>query len=137
MPNESAFAALVAALSQAGFLGVEVAVEDGQPVIYARGDGPSAPEFRIAQDSGPAAPFMLAIRFPVRAPQAGMRAWMLRHPAGRMDIDGGETRLTMCIPNTAPQSALAAMLADWRAMLHDAAIATIDWRRAQRSAEPM
>jgi hypothetical protein len=137
MPNEPAFVALVAALSEAGFPGVEVAVEDGQPVIYARGDGPSAHEFRVTQGAGPAAPFVLAMRFSVRAPQAGMRDWMLRHPAGRMDIDCGETRLTMCIPGAAPQSSLPAMLADWRAMLRDAAIATAEWRRTQRSAEPM
>lgn len=106
------------ALIAAGFAGVE---RDGA-VIFAR-DGAEAPEFTITPG------YRLALRFPVRAEDAAREAWMRAHPAGRLDIVEGETRLSMALPEDGD---LASGLALWRDLMRAASQAAVGWRRRER-----
>ena len=105
------------ALEAAGFVGVERVGE----VIFAR-DGAEAPEFTV--EAG-----RCALRFPVRAGEADRAAWMRAHPAGRLDIHEGETRLVMVLPEGGD---LAAGLTLWRGLVRAAAQAAVGWRRRER-----
>ena len=105
------------ALVAAGFVGVE-RVGD---VVFAR-DGAEAPEFTVEG-------LRFALRFPVRAGEAEREAWMRAHPAGRLDIAEGETRLVMVLPGGAD---LAAGLDIWRGLVRAAAQAAVGWRRRER-----
>lgn len=120
---------LSAALTAAGFEGVD---RDGT-TLYARADGDGAAEFTATADG----PIRLAMRYPVRAPDAGRAAWMRANPKGRMDISRGETELSLILPADADAATLAAALADWRALLHAGAVAAIGWRRGLRPLEGM
>lgn len=105
------------ALVAAGFVGVE---REGA-VVFAR-DGAEAPEFAV--EAG-----RFALRFPVRATEAEREAWMRAHPAGRLDIFEGETRLVMVLPEGAD---LAAGLAVWRGLVRAGSAAAVVWRRRQK-----
>ena len=105
------------ALVAAGFVGVE-RVGD---VVFAR-DGAEAPEFTIEG-------MRFALRFPVRAGEAERVAWMRAHPAGRLDIFEGETRLVMVLPEGADE---AAGLDLWRGLARAGSAAAVVWRRRQK-----
>jgi hypothetical protein len=108
---------LEAALVAAGFLGVE---REGA-VIFAR-DGAEAPEFTVEGR-------VFAQRFPLRADEADRAAWMRAHPAGRLEIAEGETRLVMVLPEGADP---AAGMEVWRGLMRAAAWAAVGWRRRER-----
>ncbi len=110
---------LAQALTRAGFAGVELA----PPLVYARGDGPSAPEFTatLADD------VLLTQRFDVRAPEAALSDWKISQK-GRLSIVNGETHLTLLVPE--PDLALA--LPVWRGLMQAASKAAVSWRRGQR-----
>jgi hypothetical protein len=127
MPD--ALTRLADALTAAGFEGVE---RDGA-VLYARADGDGAAEFTATGDG----PIRLAMRFAVRAPDAERQAWMRANPKGRLEIAAGETELSLVIPEGSDDAILAALLADWRALLHAGAVAAVGWRRGLRPLEGM
>lgn len=110
------------ALVAAGFVGVE---REGA-VVFAR-DGAEAPEFTV--EGG-----RFALRFAVRATEAEREAWMRAHPAGRLDIAEGETRLVMVLPEGAD---LEAGLAVWRDLTRACERAAVSWRRRQRPVHGM
>jgi len=110
------------ALVAAGFVGVE---REGA-VVFAR-DGAEAPEFTV--EAG-----RFAQRFPVRATEAERAEWMRAHPAGRLDIFEGETRLVMVLPEGAD---LSAGLQVWRGLTRAAAQAAVVWRRRQKPVHGM
>lgn len=110
---------LAQALTRAGFFGVEIA----PPVIYARGDGPSAPEFTAMLADG----VLLTQRFDVRAPEAALADWKIGQ-GGRLAIVNGETHLTLLLP----LAGLAEALPIWRALMQAASKAAVGWRRGQR-----
>ena len=110
------------ALVAAGFVGVE---REGA-VIFAR-DGAEAPEFAV--EGG-----RCALRFPVRATEAEREAWMRAHPAGRLEIFEGETRLVMALPEGAD---VAAALVVWRGLMRSASAAAVGWRRRQKPVHGM
>lgn len=110
---------LAQALTRAGFAGVEPA----PPLVYARGDGPSAPEFTAKLAEG----VLLTQRFDVRAPEAALSDWKIGQK-GRLSIVNGETHLTLLVPETD----LPAALPTWRDLMQAASIAAITWRRGQR-----
>ena len=110
------------ALVAAGFVGVE---REGE-VVFAR-DGAEAPEFTL--DGG-----RFALRFPVRATEAERTEWMRSHPAGRLDIFEGETRLVMAVPEGAD---VVAALEVWRGLTRAAAQAAVVWRRRQKPVHGM
>jgi len=105
------------ALVAAGFVGVERAGD----VVFAR-DGAEAPEFTVEAER-------CLLRFPVRAGEADRTAWMRAHPAGRLEIHEGETRLVMVLPEGAD---LAEALAVWRGLVRACARAAVGWRRRER-----
>jgi hypothetical protein len=111
-------------LIAAGFDGVE-RVDD---IVYARGDGPSAPEFTVTQAGRQT---RLAIRYPVRASAAQMLTWMRTNPQGRLTICDGETELSLSVP----LDDLAGSLTLWRMLMSAASRAAIQWRRDLRSAQ--
>ncbi len=113
-------------LAAAGFVGVE---REGA-VVFAR-DGAEAPEFTVKEAGGG---MRLALRFAVRATDAERAEWMRAHPAGRLDIEAGETRLVMALPVGAD---LAAGLAEWRGLMRAAAQAAVIWRRRQKPVHGM
>lgn len=106
-------------LSRAGFVGVELV----PPLVYARGDGPSAPEFTATLAGG----VLLTQRFELRAPEAALRQWNISQQ-GRLAIVNGETHLTLL---TSEQD-LSAALRLWRTLMQKASQAAIGWRRGQR-----
>lgn len=110
---------LALTLTRAGFPGVEIV----PPLVYARDDGPSAPEFTAALAGG----VMLTRRFDVRAPEAALSDWKISQK-GRLAIVDGETHLTLLVAETG----LAAALPTWRSLMHAASKAAITWRRGQR-----
>lgn len=110
---------LADALQQAGFVGIELAA----PVVYARGDGPSAPEFTAALTGG----ILLTQRFDVRAPEAALADWKIGQK-GRLAIVNGETHLTL----TLSPDALAQGLPLWRDLSLTATRFAVAWRRGQR-----
>lgn len=109
---------IAAALERAGFVGVEVV----PPVVYARGDGPSAPEFTAQIDGS----VTLTLRFEVRAPDAALADWRLMQ-GGRLAIVRGETHLTLALP----EGDLATGLVEWRRLMQAASKAAVGWRRGQ------
>ena len=113
---------LARALRQAGFAGVDC---DGAAVL-ARSDGPSAPEFTADLHGGAV---RLRLRFALRAPEAGLAAWMRDHPGAVLAIDAGETQLSLTVPAGGD---LAAPLAQWRGLTQAAERAVVGWRRGQR-----
>ena len=113
------------ALVAAGFVGVE---REGA-VVFAR-DGAEAPEFTVDSVGG----LRFALRFPVRATEGEREAWMRGHPAGRLDIEAGETRLVMALPEGGD---VAAGLELWRGLMRDAAQAAVVWRRRQKPVHGM
>lgn len=113
---------LAQTLRDAGFDGVEM---DGG-VLYARADGPAAPEFTLTLTD---AQQILAQRYSVRGSDAQRAAWMQAHPQARLTIEQGETQLTLTLPLAEP---LAPHLPLWRDLMKKAAIAAIEWRRGQR-----
>lgn len=113
-------------LIAAGFDGVE-RVDD---MVYARGDGPSAPEFMVTQAGRQ---MRLVIRYPVRASAAQMQAWMGTNPQGRLTIRDGETELSLSLP----LDDLAGSLTLWRKLMSAASRAAIQWRRDLRGVEGM
>lgn len=110
---------LAKALTRAGFVGVEVV----PPVIYARGDGPSAPEFTVMLADG----VLLTRRFDVRAPEAALADWKISQ-GGRLAIVNGETHLTLLVSD----AGLAEALPIWRGLMQTASVAAVGWRRGQR-----
>ena len=110
---------LAQALTLAGFVGVEPA----PPLVYARGDGPSAPEFTAALTEG----VRLTQRFDVRAPEAALADWKIGQ-TGRLAIVNGETHLTL----TLAENGLADGLPEWRRLMQVAAKAAVSWRRSQK-----
>lgn len=110
---------LAQALVRAGFVGVEVVT----PLVYARGDGPSAPEFTAALTGD----VVLTQRFDTRAPDAALLDWKTRK-GGRLAIVAGETHLSL----TVSAADLSAGLAEWRQLMQAAAKAAVAWRRSQR-----
>lgn len=108
------------ALVAVGFVGVE---REGA-VVFAR-DGAEAPEFTVEVAGG----WRFALRFPVRATEAEREAWMRAHPAGRLDIFEGETRLVMVLPEGAD---VAAGLDLWRGLARAGSAAAVVWRRRQK-----
>lgn len=110
---------LAQALTRAGFVGVELA----PPVVYARGDGPSAPEFTATLADG----VLLTQRFDVRAPEAALSDWKIGQK-GRLTIVNGETHLTLLVSETD----LPAALPTWRSLMQTASKAAVTWRRGQR-----
>ena len=60
--------------------------------------------------------------------------WMRAHPAGRLDIAEGETRLVIVLPEGAD---LEAGLAVWRDLARACARAAVGWRRRQRPVHGM
>ncbi len=110
---------LAQALTRAGFVGVEVV----PPVVYARGDGPSAPEFTVTLADG----VLLTQRFDVRAPEAALADWKIGQK-GRLAIVNGETHLTLVVP----ESDLTLALPVWRGLMQAASKAAVSWRRGQR-----
>lgn len=113
------------ALVAAGFVGVE---REGA-VVFAR-DGAEAPEFTVDSVGG----LRFALRFPVRATEGERAEWMRAHPAGRLDIEAGETRLVMALPEGAD---LAAGLGEWRSLVRAASQAAVVWRRRQKPVHGM
>lgn len=113
------------ALIAAGFAGVE---REGT-VVFAR-DGAESPEFTVDVAGG----WRFALRFPVRATEAERDAWMRAHPAGRLDIEAGETRLVMVLPEGAD---VAAGLELWRGLARAASQAAVVWRRRQKPVHGM
>jgi len=113
------------ALVAAGFVGVE---REGA-VVFAR-DGAEAPEFTVEALGG----WRFALRFPVRATEGERVAWMRANPAGRLDIEAGETRLVMMLAEVAD---LAAGLAVWRGLVRAASQAAVVWRRRQKPVHGM
>ena len=112
--------AIASALQAAGFVGVDI---DGT-TVFARGDGPAAPEFTaLSEDGG----ITLTLRFEVRAPEAALADWRISQK-GRLGIVRGETHLTL----TAPQADLAAALPQWRKLRQTAAKQAVAWRRGQK-----
>ncbi len=107
-------------LNRAGFAGVELA----PPVVYARGDGPAAPEF-TAELAG--SDVLLTQRHEVRAPEAALADWRIGM-GGRLAIVRGETHLTL----TVPDAALATTLSEWRKLMQAAAKQAVAWRRGQK-----
>lgn len=120
---------LAQALTAAGYEGVE---REGN-TLYGRADGDGAAEFTATG----AGPIRLAMRYPVRASDAERQAWMRANPKGRLEISAGETELSLVIPPDADDATLAALLADWRALLHAGAVAAVGWRRGLRPLEGM
>ncbi len=110
-----------AALQAAGFPGVE---EEGG-VIHARLWSASAPFTATQEGDGF---WRLALSWPVRATPAQIAQWGAAHPDAPMDIDAGETRITMRIDRADP-----AQLARWAAVAEKAVITCIGWRRKQRA----
>lgn len=113
------------ALIAAGFVGVE---REGA-VVFAR-YGAEAPEFTVEVPGG----WRFALCFPVRATEAEREAWMRANPAGRLDIEGGETRLVMVLPEGAY---VAAGLEVWRGLARAASQAAVVWRRRQKPVHGM
>ncbi len=106
-------------LHAAGFVGIEIA----PPLVYARGDGPSAPEFTATLQGG----ILLTQRFDVRAPDAALADWKIGQK-GRLAIVDGETHLTLTLaPEAMPQG-----LTLWRTLTKAAAKSAVGWRRSQR-----
>ena len=112
-------------LHAAGFAGVE---REGQ-TVFAR-DGAEAPEFTVEAAGG----WRFALRFPVRATEGEREAWMRANPAGRLDIEAGETRLVMVLPEGAD---VAAGLEVWRGLARVASQAAVVWRRRQKPVHGM
>lgn len=110
---------LAQALTRAGFAGVELA----PPLVYARGDGPSAPEFAATLADG----VLLTQRFDVRAPEAALSDWKIGQK-GRLSIVNGETHLTLAV---SPEM-LAHSLPLWRGLMQSAARSAVAWRRSQK-----
>lgn len=111
------------ALIRAGFVGVEIA----PPLVYARGDGPSAPEFTAEPAVTQAGGILLTQRFDVRAPQAAILDWKIGQN-GRLAIVNGETHLTLVVL----EPDMPAALTTWRSLMQAASKAAITWRRSQR-----
>ena len=114
------------ALIAAGFEGVERSGD----LLFARPHGDGAAEFTVSVDGA----IRLSMSFNVRASEAECAAWMRANPKGRLDIVQGETQLTLAAP---PDADLAALLDDWRALTHTAAVAAVTWRRGLRPLEGM
>jgi hypothetical protein len=104
------------ALREAGFTGVDLV--DG--VIYARSDA-ALPEFTAAPAG---ADWILAQAWPLRATDAQIADWNLRHPAATMDIHDGESRISMrAKPSDLPL---------WRELTAAMVAQCVVWRRATR-----
>jgi hypothetical protein len=117
---------LAIALTAAGFEGVETV----GTTVFARADNAGAAEFTATAGDV----IRLAMSFNVRAHDHDRAAWMRANPKGRLDIVAGETQLTLVAPLRAD---LAALLDDWRALVHAAAVAAVGWRRGMRPLEGM
>lgn len=113
------------ALVAAGFAGVE---REGA-VVFAR-DGAEAPEFTVEVAGG----WRFALPFAVRATEGERADWMRANPAGRLDIEAGETRLVMVLAEGAD---VAAGLEVWRGLVRAASQAAVVWRRRQRRVHGM
>lgn len=112
--------AIASALRAAGFVGVEAV----GATVYARGDGPAAPEFTA---EGGAGGITLTLRFDLRAPEAALADWRISHK-GRLEIVRGETHLSLTLAG----ADLAAALPVWRKLMEVAAKQAVAWRRGQK-----
>jgi hypothetical protein len=106
------------ALLQAGFFGVEMAAG----VIYAR-SRPELPEV-TALAEGEA--YLLGFAWPLRATAAQIAEWNALHPAVRMDIHQGETRIRTYA------AAEPTALRDWAGVIDEMVAQCTLWRRATR-----
>ncbi|MBC2837507.1 hypothetical protein [Paragemmobacter straminiformis] len=111
---------IASALQAAGFVGIEPVGD----TVYARGDGPAAPEFTAHAGAGGTT---LTLRFEVRAPEAALADWRISQK-GTLAIVRGETHLTL----TVTQAGLAAALPQWRKLMQTAAKQAVAWRRGQK-----
>jgi hypothetical protein len=110
---------MIEALRAAGFLGVE---SDG-PKLHARLWASSVEFTATPDDHG----WTLALHWPVRTSQAQRDGWNKTHPTAQMDLDLGETRLSMQVPEGDPQALIV-----WSAIAEQAIAHLTRWRRAQR-----
>ena len=111
-------------LRQAGFVGVEVA---GPGRVFARAEGPDSPEFLAeARDGG----WRFSLTHAVRVGKLAMDEWNARNPAARIDVDTGETRLTLDLP---PEPSAADLIL-WAGLAESFVQHALAWRRARRAA---
>jgi hypothetical protein len=114
---------LADALRAAGFAGVEIA----ENRLYARAEGPDSPEF-LAEETPSGWRFSLT--HPVRASQAALADWNARHPDAPIDVETGETRLTMLLPAAPRREDLIL----WAGLAERFVQSALVWRRTRRAA---
>ncbi|RGP38262.1 hypothetical protein [Pseudotabrizicola alkalilacus] len=110
---------MIEALRQAGFLAVEAEGDILHARLWAASvDFTATPEGDV---------WHLALHWPVRANDAQRAQWNAAHPNAAMDINNGETRLSMRVQAGDRQG-----LHHWASVAELAVAQLIRWRRAQR-----